>query len=159
MKKLAVFALSGLIVISLSGCALLYPNWSSTQNPGTSESANPSESASSSESASPSPSATPKKAAKVQIDQLQVDATNGVIAVLASVANFNEDGGQCTLTFIGGGVTKQLTVKAESNVTTTQCYPMEMPLTGLPKGKGSVTVSYDDRDHAGTSSASSVVIP
>jgi hypothetical protein len=157
MKKIAAILAFSALTLSLSGCALLYPNWGTTQSPGTSESADPSASASA--SASASESAPTKGIAKVQIDQANVDATAGVIDVVAQVTNFNEDGGQCTLTIQAGTQTKKVSVKAESNVTSTQCYPMELSLSGLPKGTALVTVSYDSAAHAGTSADQSVVIP
>jgi hypothetical protein len=157
MKKIAAILAFSALTLSLSGCALLYPNWGTTQSPGTSESANPSSSASASES--PTATAPAKGKASVQIDQANVDATAGVIDVVAQVTNFNEDGGQCTLIIQAGTQTKKISVKAESNVTSTQCYPMELSLSGLPKGTALVTVSYDSAAHAGTSAGQSVVIP
>ena len=157
MKKIAAIIAFSALALSLSGCALLYPNWGTTQNPGTSQSVEPSTSASASESATPT---TPAKGkANVQIDQASVDATAGVIDVVAQVTNFNEDGGLCTLTIQAGTQSKKISVKAESNVTTTQCYPMELSLSGLPKGTALITVSYDSAAHAGISAGQSVVIP
>ncbi|MEN9749826.1 MAG: hypothetical protein RL149_904 [Actinomycetota bacterium] len=157
MKKIATILAFSALTLSLSGCALLYPNWGTTDNPGTSQSAEPSASASASESQSPTTPA--KGSAIVVIDQANVDATAGVISVVAEVTNFNEDGGLCTLIVQAGTQTKKISVKAESNVTTTQCYPMELSLSGLPKGTALVTVSYDSASHAGVSAGQSVVIP
>lgn len=157
MKKIAAIIAFSALALSLSGCALLYPNWGTDQNPSTSQSVTPSDSASASASASASTPA--KGAANVQIDQATVDATAGVIDVVAQVTNFNEDGGLCTLTVQAGTQTKKISVKAESNVTTTQCYPMELSLSGLPKGTALVTVSYDSAAHAGVSVGQSVLIP
>lgn len=157
MKKIAAIIAFSALALSLSGCALLYPNWGTTQNPGTSQSVEPSQSASASEPATPTTPA--KGAANVQIDQASVDATAGVVNVVAQVTNFNEDGGLCTLTIQAGNQSKKVSVKAESNVTTTQCYPMEISLSGLPKGTALITVSYDSAAHAGISAGQSVVIP
>ena len=157
MKKIAAVIAFSALTLSLSGCALLYPNWGTTQNPSTSQSAEPSTSASSSES--PSASTPAKEPATVQIDQASVDATSGFLSVVAQVTNFNEDGGQCTLIVQAGTQTKKLTVKAESNVTSTQCVPRELALSGLPKGTALVTVSYDSAARAGVSAGQSVVIP
>lgn len=157
MKKIATILAFSALTFSLSGCALLYPNWGTTENPSTSQSAEPSASVSASESQSPTAPA--KGSANVIIDQATVDATAGVISVVAQVTNFNEDGGLCTLTVQAGTQTKKISVKAESNVTTTQCFPMELSLAGLPKGTALVTVSYDSAAHAGVSTGQSVVIP
>ena len=157
MKKIAIILAFSVMAVSLSGCALLYPNWGTTDNPGTSQSAEPSSSTSASESQSPS--APTKGSANVSIDDVSVDATAGVIDVVAQVTNFNEDGGTCTLIVQAGTQTKKVTVKAEANVTTTQCYPMELSLSGLPKGTALVSVSYDSAARAGVSAAQSVVIP
>lgn len=157
MKKIAAILAFSALTLSLSGCALLYPNWGTTQNPGTSESAQPS--TSSSTSASETPTAPAKGKATVVIDQANVDATAGVVDVVAEITNFNEDGGLCTLTIQAGNQSKKVSVKAEANVTTTQCYPMEISLSGLPKGTALVTVSYDSAAHAGVSAGQSVVIP
>jgi hypothetical protein len=157
MKKIiALVAASGLALM-LSGCSLIYPNWGTDQNPSTSQSAQPSESA----SGTPTPVETnsTKGEATVVVDQANVDATAGFLSVLAQVSNFNEDGGTCTLTVQAGNQSKTMSVKAESNVTTTQCFPMEISLSGLPKGTALVTVTYESAAHFGVSAGRSVLIP
>jgi hypothetical protein len=155
-KLFAIVAASGL-ALTLSGCSLIYPNWGTDMNPSTSQSAEPSETPSATESASPSASA--KTVATVSIDDATIDATAQVVSVLAQVTNFNEDGGTCTLTIQAGNESKTMTVKAESNVTTTQCFPMELSLSGLPKGTALVTVTYESQTHFGVSVGRSVLIP
>ena len=157
MKKIiALVAASGLALM-LSGCSLIYPNWGTDQNPSTSQSAQPSESA----SGTPTPVETnsTKGEATVVVDQANVDATAGFLSVVAQVTNFNEDGGNCTLTVQAGNQSKTMSVKAESNVTTTQCFPMEISLSGLPKGTALVTVTYESAAHYGVSAGRSVLIP
>jgi CCR4-NOT transcriptional regulation complex NOT5 subunit len=157
MKKIiALVAASGLALM-LSGCSLIYPNWGTDQNPSTSQSAQPSESA----SGTPTPVETnsTKGEATVVVDQANVDATAGFLSVVAQVTNFNEDGGTCTLTVQAGNQSKTMSVKAESNVTTTQCFPMEISLSGLPKGTALVTVTYESAAHFGVSAGRSVLIP
>jgi len=157
--------LAGLVlaIASLSGCSLLYPHWGETtfptDSPSSSASSTPSPSQSQSASASPSPSATQVKAAQVQIMDSNVDGTAGVIDVVAQVTNVAESGGQCTLTVASGGSTKTQTVKAEANVDTTQCFPMEITLTGLSSGSAAVTVTYRSAGYLGTSAAQTVTIP
>lgn len=157
MKKLITSVAATLIAFSLSGCALLYPNWGTDQNPSTSQSATPSESAS--EQPSATPTAINKSKATVRIDDLYADASAGVISVIAEVTNISQNGGTCTLVLQAGTTTKRLPVKAESNVNTTQCFPMELPLAGLPKGTALVSVEYESSDYYGASQAQSVVIP
>ncbi|MEY3677611.1 MAG: hypothetical protein RL351_838, partial [Actinomycetota bacterium] len=38
MKKALAVSIAALSLVSLSGCALLYPNWGTDQNPSTSQS-------------------------------------------------------------------------------------------------------------------------
>lgn len=157
MKKTSAVLLFLLLSLNLSGCSLLYPNWDTKQSPGTSQSASPSESAS--ESPSETPSTPAKSVAKVQIDDSSSDATAGVIQVIAEVTNVAEDGGTCTLIVQAGTTTKKYSFKAESNINTTQCHPLEAPISGLPKGTALVSVQYDSATYSGISTAVSVVIP
>ncbi|MFM7029660.1 MAG: hypothetical protein ACKOWK_01160 [Micrococcales bacterium] len=162
MKTLKVAGIA-LAVASLSGCSLLYPHWGATtfptDSPSSSQVSTPTPSDSQSTSASPSPSATQVRAAQVQIMDYNVDGTAGVIDVVAQVTNVAETGGQCTLTVTSGGSTKTQTVKAEANVDTTQCYPMEITLTGLNSGSAVVTVTYRSAGYLGTSPGQAVTIP
>jgi hypothetical protein len=80
------------------------------------------------------------------------------LVVIAQVTNFSEDGGTCKATFNGGGKTVSLTGSAESNAANTQCRPIEIPLGGLPKGAGVVTVSYESATKYGTSTSFAVTI-
>lgn len=148
--KLAAVAVAGL---SLAGCSLLYPHWGATTFPSDGPTSSSSASAipTQSSSATPTPSSKPVQAAKVVILQNNVDATAGVIDVVAQVSNVAEDGGQCTLTVVSGNTTKSQTVRAESNVDSTQCYPMEVSLAGLAKGSASMTVTYKSAGYVGTS--------
>ena len=157
MKKFASILVATAVVLSLSGCSLLYPNWETDQSPGTSQSATPSES--SSENPSASPTAVNKTKATVRIDDAYADATAGVISVIAQLTNIAQDGGTCTLILQVGTTTKRLPFKAEANVTTTQCHPMELPIAGLPKGTALISVEYDSANYFGVSPAQSIVIP
>ncbi|MEN9713782.1 MAG: hypothetical protein RLZZ164_446 [Actinomycetota bacterium] len=156
MKKIALAATTLTLATSLSGCALLYPHWGTTDNPGSSASSQPSSSASASASASASD--VPKKAAKVQIDSSSIDPATGMLEVWAQATNFNEDGGLCTLTIQAGTTTKTVSAKASSNVTSTQCYALDISTSGLPKGTALITVSYDSAEYAGSSAGQSIVI-
>lgn len=157
MRKIAtIFATVGLS-LALAGCSLLYPHWGTTDNPGSSSSGTPSSSSQPSSSSSASPSST-KRAAAVRIDSASIDPATGTLQVWAEATNFNEDGGQCTLTLQSGTTTKIVSAKAASNVTTTQCYELDISTTGLPKGTGLITVSYDSANFSGTSVGQSIVI-
>jgi hypothetical protein len=164
MKHLK-FAAVVVLAMGLSGCSLIYPHWGATtfptDSPAASTSAAPSSSASASasSSASASPSAKPVQAATLQILQANVDGTAGVIDVVAQVTNTAENGGQCTLTVTSGSVTKTQVVRAESNVDTTQCFPMEVSFAGMPKGSATYRVSYSSAGFAGSTSAQAVTIP
>lgn len=147
---------------ALSGCSLLYPHWGATDFPtdGPSSTATtaPSATPTATSSASPSATAKPVQAAKVQVMQLNVDATNGVVDAVAQVSNVAEDGGQCILTVTSGSTSKQQVVRAESNVDTTQCFPMEVSLAGLAKGSASVVVTYKSAGYVGSSSSETINI-
>jgi len=162
MKTLR-FAALAISVAALSGCSLLYPHWGATTFPTdtttASQSASPTASATDSATPSATPSVTAVKNATVQIMDSNVDATAGVIDVVAQVTNVAEDGGQCVLTVTSGSSTKTETVKAESNVDTTQCFPMEITLTGLASGSGVISVTYRSAGYLGTSPNQSVTIP
>ena len=159
MKKIFAAASAALVATTLSGCALLYPNWGTDQNPSTSMS--PSETATS-PSASPSESAseTPKQTlAEVSLIDMGVDSGAGSLYVVAEVLNATEDGGKCTITFKSGSATKTVSVKAEANASSTQCFPAYLPIGGLPKGKGVVTIAYESEKFYGTSDSYGVTIP
>jgi hypothetical protein len=160
----SVFGAAAALILAtiLSGCSILYPNWNTTSSPGDSSTPSNSSSASSSATESATPSPTPtvavKKAQIAWVDS-GVDTAAGVIYGVAEITNVVEDGGSCTLTFIGAGKTKAISGKAESNATDTQCHPLELPLAGLPKGAALITMSYSSPTHAGTSAAVAVNIP
>jgi hypothetical protein len=161
-KSMATLVAAAALAASLAGCSILYPNWNTTSGPN--DSATPSNSTSAtptaSGSASPSPSASVAKSkAVISLVDSGVDAAGGVIFAVAEVTNVVEDGGTCTLNYIGAGKAKSISGKAESNATDTQCHPLELPLAGLPKGAGLITVTYTSEKYSGTSAAVAVTIP
>ena len=163
MRKLLAISITLLATTALSGCTLLYPNWGTDASP--SDSAAPSASATPIESPSESPSATPSEAPLAKADVVVFDAgidTSGsapMIFAMADISNFAEAGGKCILTFTGSGVTKSVEVTGLENVNRTQCPLMQMPVKGLPKGAGILTVQYVSKTHAGNAPSVSVVIP
>lgn len=159
MKKAFVALGAVATVFALSGCALLYPNWGTDQSPSTSMSPSAtveSPSASPSESASVAPQ---KTLAEVSLIDMGVDSAAGSIYVVAEILNAAEDGGKCTITFKSGTASKSVSVKAEANASTTQCFPAYVPIGGLPKGKGVVTITYESEKYFGTSDSYGVTIP
>lgn len=158
MRKIFVSAMIATATFALSGCALLYPNWGTDQNPSTSQSATPSESTS--VTPSETPSVSPSKAnAVINLIDISVDSSAQSVNVVAEVDNASEDGGQCTITMVSGSFSKSVTVKAEANATSTQCFPALVPYVGAPSGNATVTVSYSSEAYFGTSKGFGVNIP
>jgi len=158
MKKTLAVSIAALAMLSLSGCSLIYPNWGTDQNPSTSQSPSASD-ASPTPTDSASASAAPTiGVANFNFIDLSVDSGTGYVSAVVEVTNVAEDGGKCTFVLSSGSVSKTVAVKAEANVSTTQCYPAMLPTSGFPKGKATVTVTYASDTHAGTTSAG-VTIP
>jgi hypothetical protein len=162
MRKIAILAILAASTVALSGCALLYPNWGTSAKP--SDSAVPSNSAS--ESASPSESAAPsvspsvaKQNAQINVIEAMVDTGSGALLVVAEVTNVSETGGKCVISVVAGAVSKSVTVNAEANAASTQCFPANIPLAGLPKGAGKVSITYNSTGYQGTLSNYAVTIP
>ena len=159
MKNLRILAIVALLTATVSGCSVLYPNWGKPTSSPTvtpTDTATPTPTPTATETETPEPTKDP---ASVEIMDVYVDSQNGVLQVVAQVTNFSEEGGSCTATFTGGGKSTKVTVSAESNAANTQCRTMEIPLSGLAQGPGTVTVKYESTAHAGISSESSVSIP
>jgi len=159
MQKTLLAAATAIGIFSLSGCALIYPNWGTDQNPSTSQSPSATDS-----SPTPTPSESASVAptigiAKFNIIELDFDSSANAVFVVAEMVSAAENGGKCTVTFTSGSITKSVSVKAEANASTTQCFPAYIPATGLPNGKGTVTITYTSPTYAGTSQAFGVVIP
>lgn len=154
-----VVAAATLLTLSLSSCSMLYPHWGATDFPTDGPTSTSTSVPTPTSSASPTQSSVPVQAAKVQLMQVQVDATAGVIDVIAQITNVSEDGGSCTITVVSGSTSKQQTVRAESNVDTTQCFPMELGLNGLTSGTGTVTVTYKSAGYVGSSLSQAITIP
>jgi hypothetical protein len=158
MKNLKVIALAGILTLTVSGCSILYPNWGKpTDAPNPTKTHTPPPLPT--DTTTPTPDPTEKGAASVEIMDAYVDSPNGIILVVGQVTNFSEDGGTCTATFNGGGKTVTVSATAESNASNTQCRPLEINLSGLPKGAGVITVTYDSTKNHGVSKATAVTIP
>jgi hypothetical protein len=165
MKRLLIAGISVAALVALAGCTLFYPNNDQNQDPVAQTSLTPSAFPSPTESAepevtpSPSPSVTTTKAAaKIQV--IYSDTSQGFLEVIAEVTNFAEDGGQCNLVSYSGNTSKVVaTFKAESNVGTTQCFPIKVEFSSLTKGTSTVAVAYESNAYSGESGRFEVNIP
>ncbi|MDE2591417.1 MAG: hypothetical protein KGL41_00985 [Actinomycetales bacterium] len=160
MKKFLFFViLLGVGYFAVSSLLNSFNAAKPTASPTVQPSSSSSESATSNPQPTQSQSPTVKqKAATVEIISADVDSGAMAISVVAHATNIAEDGGSCTLVYQSGATTKQLKVKAESNVNDTQCYPMTLSTVGLPKGAGLVSVVYDSVGYHGSSPATAVTI-
>ena len=169
MRRTFIVALGLATALVLAGCTLFYPNAgtptdelitptdSASVAPGDETSQGEATSPSASPSASPSPSPTMEAAV---LNILYTDTSAGVLNVVSEVSNFAEDGGSCTLSYYQGETATAIaTVKAERNVTSTQCFPFNVSFSGIPKGSLMLTVSYKSDNHIGESQKFEVIIP
>jgi len=166
MKKAFVVALGLTTVLVLTGCTLFYPNSGNPDDaaePTNSSSEAPAESMSPEESTASSPSPSPSVSATMApalLEILYTDTSGGFLNVVAEVTNFAEDGGSCTLSYYQGSTATTLgTVKAERNITSTQCFPFNIDLAAVPKGNIELTVRYESENHFGESEKFEVTIP
>lgn len=161
LTKTVSAAVAGLALsLALAGCSALYPNWGATTLP--SDSSSPSESQSENPGPSPEPSGSASSVFKeAQIDVLQADADEaaGTLTVIAQMITAAEDGGVCKLYVMTDDGMKDVTVKAEANVNTTQCFPMTLPLSALGKGKVTYTVVYLSSLYQGASTPQAITLP
>jgi len=140
--------------LPLAGCDFLMPNWDALKPTDSPSSAQPTD--------TPSPTQEPTSDPnldKVDVEVLDSTADAGGIDVVAHVTNASEDGGTCTLTVSQAGVKKTVTVKAESNVTDTQCFPMHLARTGFVSGAATFSVSYLSATSQGVSVINQLAIP
>ena len=159
MKRTLLIATTLVAVATLAGCALFYPNLGSNETP--SDPMNPSPT---STEATPSPTesegatATPKQDAKPRLLFYEIAGSN--LQVIGEVINFAEDGGECIITFYSGNTPIIMErVPAESNVSTTQCFPLTTALSRLPKGMVEIVIGYESAKYEGESEKFEVIIP
>lgn len=159
MKRTLLIATTLVAVATLAGCALFYPNLGSNETP--SDPMNPSPTSS---EATPSPTesegatATPKQDAKPRLLFYEIAGSN--LQVIGEVINFAEDGGECIITFYSGNTPIIMErVPAESNVSTTQCFPLTTALSRLPKGMVEIVIGYESAKYEGESEKFEVIIP
>jgi hypothetical protein len=161
MKRIFFAGFSVAALVALAGCTLFYPNNDQNQDPVAQTSLTPSAFPSPTEEPEPSPSpsvASTKAAAKIQV--LYSDTSQGFLEVIAEVTNFAEDGGQCTLISYSGNTSKVVgTFQAESNVGTTQCFPIKVEFSSLTQGTSTVAVVYESNAYIGESERFEVNVP
>ena len=161
MKRILFAGFSVAALVALAGCTLFYPNNDQNQDPVAQTSLTPSAFPSPTEEPEPSPSpsvASTKAAAKIQV--LYSDTSQGFLEVIAEVTNFAEDGGQCTLISYSGNTSKVVgTFQAESNVGTTQCFPIKIEFSSLTRGTSTVAVVYESNAYIGESERFEVNVP
>jgi hypothetical protein len=170
MRNFAKTLVVALVLLTLTGCSIFYPNWGATSLPEPvteSETVAPEETPTEEQTdAAPEETPTPeetkepivRKEVTVEIIMAVPELSIGVFTVVAQIPSLSETGGKCIFTYLGNGVTKTMEVKAEPSSDYTQCFPIEFPLKNLPSGNGVVTVSYESEGHFGTSAPTSVVI-
>jgi hypothetical protein len=159
MKRTLLIFTTLVAVATMAGCALFYPNIGSTETP--SDPLNPTPSASE-PTATPTESETPapvvKELAKPRVVFYDIAGTN--IQVVGEIMNFAESGGECIITFYAENTPVVMErVPAEANVSTTQCFPLTVGLSRLPKGAVDIVVSYESERYQGQSEATEVIIP
>lgn len=178
MPKFRAFALASATLLVLSGCSVFYPNWGATGLP-EEQTLEPAETPSESVTAEPEPTSTETEEptaepeptesesaepevvlsnAEVSIIMAIPEPDFGVLSVVAEILGFSENGGVCTMRFLGSDQERTADFPAEPSSDYTVC-AFEYPLADLPSGDGLVTVSYLSDRHEGVSRPVSVVIP
>lgn len=147
MRFKYVLATAVVATLMLSGCSVFYPN--SKPTPTAVE--QPTQTPEPTETPTPTPEPDPAlKKVNLNIIDASAFIDNGSIDVIAEALNILEDNGNCTLTVSQGKTSQSVTVKAESNVTSTQCFPLSVPVTGFKKGEATYTVEYKSKKYSGT---------
>jgi ABC-type phosphate transport system substrate-binding protein len=159
MKRALFLLTTSVAVATLAGCALFYPNIGSNETP--SDPMDPTPTTSETTEApvqSESPAPLVKELAKPRIVFYDIVDTN--IQIVGEIVNFAENGGECIITFYSKNTAVVMErVPAEANVSTTQCFPLTVGLSRLPKGAVDVVVSYESARYEGQSETTEVIIP
>jgi hypothetical protein len=159
MKRTLLIFTTLVAVATMAGCALFYPNIGSNETP--SDPQNPTPTASETTetpAASESPAPVVKELAKPRLVFYDIVGTN--IQIVGEVMNFAENGGECIVTFYSKDTAVVMErVPAEANVSTTQCFPLTVGLSRLPKGAVDVVISYESARYEGQSEITEVMIP
>jgi hypothetical protein len=145
----AVMALT--VTFSASGCSMFYPTPEPTPTQTETPTPTPTD--------KPTPTVDPNLN-KVQLNVLNSSAfrDNGTIEVIVEALEILEEDGKCTLKVTQGDLSQSVTVNAEPNVTSTQCFPMEIPIGDFKDGKVTFTVHYISSKSAGLLNSQTLVI-
>ena len=147
--KLRILAGTSLLAVSLTlgSCSMLYPG------------PTPTSTTTDTPSATETPTETPTPTVDPNLNQVSltlIDANgfkdNGYVQVIASVDGVMEDDGKCTLVVTQGAQSQSVEVAAESNVNSTQCFPMQVPISSFKNGNAKFTVTYLSDASTGTTS-------
>jgi hypothetical protein len=98
------------------------------------------------------------KQVKIHIINSSAFKDNGTADVIAEALDVMEDSGKCTLVVSQGTVSETVTVDAEPNVSTMQCFPMSVPLAKFKDGKLEFTVTYLSTTAGGISTLGTIPI-
>ena len=149
--KLLTAGVTLVVSVTLAGCSIFYPNPTPTPTP--------TDTPTPTVTPTPTPTVDPNlNKAEINIIDASAFRANGTVDVIAEALAILEDDGKCTLVVKQGAVSQTVTVSAESNVNSTQCFPMSIPLNGFKDGNLSYTVSYVSDASAGTSSSGTITI-
>ena len=159
MKRAFFIITTSVAVVTLTGCALFYPNIGSNEPP--SDPLNPTPTVSETPTApieSETPAPVVKELAKPRLVFYDIVDTN--IQIVGEVMNFAENGGECIITFYSDNTAVVMErVPAEANVSTTQCFLLTVGLSILPSGAVDIVVSYESARYEGQSEITEVIIP
>ena len=154
MKQKVITA--GLVLVvaaTLAGCSIFYPNPTPTPTP------SPTPTQTETPTPTPTPTVDPNlKEVKINILDASAYKDNGTVDVIAEVLGIMEEDGRCTLVVSQGALSQKVTVNAESNVTSTQCFPMSFPLNAFKDGNLQFTVSYVSDKSSGVFSNGTIAI-
>lgn len=134
-QKVITAGLALVLTAALAGCSLFYPNTEPTPTPTPTQTETP--------TPTPTPTVDPNlKKVEINIRDASAFKDNGTVDVIAEALGIMEDEGRCTLVVSQGAVSETVTVNAETNVTSTQCFPMSVPLSSFKDGNLKFTVTY-----------------
>jgi hypothetical protein len=150
-QKIITAGLTLALTATLAGCSIFYPNTEPTTTPTPTQTETP--------TPTPTPTVDPNlESVEVNILDASAFKDNGTVDVIAEALGILEDDGRCTLVVTQGAVSQTITVNAETNVTSTQCFPMSVPLTSFKSGNLKFTVTYLSTKYSGVFSDGSIAI-
>lgn len=134
-RKVLAASLAISATLLVSGCSMFYPM------PTTTPTIEPTETPT--ETPTPTPTLNPDLT-KIDLNVLDASAfrDNGTVTVIVEALGVMEDDGKCTLNVTQDKASQTVTVSSEPNVTSTQCFPMEVPIAGFKDGKLQFSVLY-----------------